>query len=322
MTDPTPQDSTTPKPTKAVARRDLPPAMVAEIEARRMRAATATAVRSTQWGKDCSEQVIGAVTRYCVENGLDPMRHVEVLGGRIYLTETLYSEKAAPYVRAGLLIPEEPDLIQADARLDELAMAGDEWAKGERTRRMRLRIQHGVPEAAEGACVQRIRVATTGEVIIGVNWCGKGIRMQSKEIWEPTGPGGKRQPTGRFEMKDLDSVGGAEPVKTAITRARRRAWIQLLEGTSIDLGLRDDFTTLHQRAVQTNERIETESYEKAEILPPIGQKALPVPAPDEYGGNANPTTEVPAPRRIVNHDITAEGELVPPVTVGDEEPFA
>jgi hypothetical protein len=222
-------------------------------------------------------------------------------------------------VRAGLLSLEEPDLIHADERLDKLAEAGDEWAKAERTRRMRLRIQYGVPEIAQGACIQKITVTASGKCAVGVNWAGKGIRMQSKEVWEP-GPNGKRQPTGRYEMKDLDSVGGAEPVKTAITRARRRAWIQLLEGTSVDLGIRDDFAVLTARVQHANEQIES-SYEPAEISAPIGQKMLPVPAPDEYGGNANPTTEVPAPRRIVNHDLTAEGELVPPVESRDEEGF-
>lgn len=298
--------------TTAVARRS--PQWTAEIEARRLRAAAATAVRGTQWGKECSEEAVRAVSRYCVENGLDPMRHVEVLGGRIYLTETLYSEKAAPYVRAGLLILEEPDLIMADARLDELAVAGDEWAKEERTRRMRARIKYGVPEIAEGASVQRIRVASSGAVIVGVNWCGKGVRMQEKEIWE------KNQRTGRFAAKDMDPIGGLEPVKTAITRARRRAWIQLLEGTSIDLGVREDLERLHTQAQQANEEIEA-GYERAEVVAAPKLKALPVPGPTEYGGNANPgTSEVLAGVTVTNAEDVPKRTFPPAHTLGNPYP--
>lgn len=161
------------------------------------------AIRGTQWGRDTTPQMARAVAHYCHENGLDPVRHVEILGGRIYLTAEFYDERGAALIRAGHVIPDEPDIISADPRLDELAAKGDEWAVAESTRRIRERIKHGVPEKSVAAVVQRFRLAATGQAVIGVNWCGG---------------------TGR-----RDPVGDAEPTKTATTRARRRAWKQLAE---------------------------------------------------------------------------------------------
>lgn len=180
----------------------------------RERNAIVTAIRGQMWSKDLSDMQMRSIAEYCHRNGLDPVRHIEVLGGRIYPTATLYEERAAPFVQSGALIPHEPDHINADPRLEALAAAGDEWAQQEHTRRLRLRIEHNVPEKAEGAVVYRITVAATGKTIVGVNWCGKGLRMK------------KRKDGSSY---DDDPVGGNEPAKTAITRAGRRAWKQVVE---------------------------------------------------------------------------------------------
>ncbi len=186
-------------PGTAVAKRI--DARVAELKERNQLVA---AIRGTQWGRDTSPEVARAVAHYCHENNLDPVRHVEILGGRIYLTSALYDEKGASLIRAGIIVPDEPEYINADARLDEQAKAGQEWAKQETERRLKLRIQYNVPEKAAAAVVQRFRIASSGAVIIGVNWCGGG-------------------------SKQRDPVGDAEPTKTAQTRARRRAWTQIAD---------------------------------------------------------------------------------------------
>jgi len=155
--------------TVATTKPALPPEIQARVEENKQKNAIVAAIRGTIWGKDLNEGQVRAVAQYARENGIDPVRHVEVLGGRIYLTAELYDERGAELVAAGIIQPCEPDLIQADERLTKLAAAGDEWAKAEDTRRMRERIKYGVPEAAK-----------------------------------------------------------AEPVKTAITRSRRRAWKQLV----------------------------------------------------------------------------------------------
>lgn len=186
-------------PGTAVAKRV--DARVAELKERNQLVA---AIRGTQWGRDTSPEVARAVAHYCHENNLDPVRHVEILGGRIYLTSALYDEKGAPLIRAGVIIPDEPEYINADPRLDEQAKAGNGWAQEESVRRLKLRIQYNVPEKAAAAVVQRFRIASSGAVIVGVNWCGGG-------------------------SKQRDPVGDAEPAKTAQTRARRRAWTQIAD---------------------------------------------------------------------------------------------
>lgn len=178
------------------------------------RNAIVTAIRGQMWSKDLSDVQQRSIAEYCHRNGLDPVRHIEVLGGKIYPTATLYEERAAPFIQSGVLIPHEPEHINADPRLDALADSGDEWAIEEKRNRTRLRIKYNVPEKAEGAVVQRITIAATGQTVVGVNWCGKGLRMK------------KRKDGSTY---DDDPVGGNEPAKTAITRAGRRAWKQVVE---------------------------------------------------------------------------------------------
>jgi hypothetical protein len=198
--------------------------MAARIAENKARNAVARAIRGTQWGKDLGPEGAHALAEYCRANNLDPVRHIEVLGGRPYLTATYYEERAAPFIRSGALVPHEVDFIQADTRLDTMADAGDEWAKGERTRRMRARIQHGVPEKAAAVAVKRITVASTGHTVVGVNWCGGGVRQR-------------------------DPVGDAEPTKTAETRAGRRAWKQLAEVVP-------EYAATVKQAEQSVERVE------------------------------------------------------------------
>lgn len=191
-------------PGTAVARKSETSERVAATRnALRERNELVAAIKGTQWGRDTTPQMARAVAHYCLENGLDPVRHVEILGGRIYLTAEFYDERGIAMIRSGEVIPDEPDIISADPRLEQLADAGDEWAIAERTRRIHERIKHGVPEKSLGAVVQRFRLRETGQCIIGVNWCGGN---------------GRRDP-----------VGDAEPTKTATTRARRRAWKQLAD---------------------------------------------------------------------------------------------
>lgn len=182
----------------------IPPERLAKIEEARARAAVAKAVRASVWGKDLHPTVFEAVIAYCRQNQLDAVRHVEVLGGRIYLTSEFYDERGAALLHSGEVMFDEPDYINADVRLDDLAKAGDAWAADEALRRKRERIRWNVPETVRAAVVQRAKLRS-GMVAVGVNWCGNV-------------PGGKKDP-----------VGDAEPTKTAQTRARRRAWRQIAD---------------------------------------------------------------------------------------------
>jgi hypothetical protein len=182
----------------------LSPEREAQIAEARARTAVAREIKAAIWGKDLHPNVLQAVVAYCRQNNLDAVRHVEVLGGKIYLTAALYDEKGAHLLHNGDVVFEEPDFINADARLEEMAKDGDEWAKEEITRRKRLRIKYNVPEQVRAAVVTRARLRS-GMVAVGVNWCGNV-------------PGGKKDP-----------IGDAEPTKTAQTRSRRRAWVQIAD---------------------------------------------------------------------------------------------
>lgn len=196
-----------PKPVTSTAGAVKPPEVIAAIQAAKERTALIAAIRGTQWGASCSPEAVRAVAHYCNINGLDAVRHVEVLGSRIYLTAEFYRERGADLLLDGTIVPQEPQNIAHDDRLDVLATRDDEmgkWAREESDRRVRARIQYGVDEDAPGAAVVRF-VLRSGAIIVGCNWI--------------QGPGGKKR----------DPVGQAEPTKTAITRAERRAWRQVID---------------------------------------------------------------------------------------------
>lgn len=190
------------------------PDVQARIQEARERNAIVKAIRGTMWGKDLGQIVQGAIAEYCRVNQIDAVRHVEVLGGKLYLVAEFYDERGAYLIRDGVIIPDEPDFIHVDPRLEKLAAEGDEWAKAEVQRRLRMRIQHAAPEEAKAICVWTFRVRESGALVTGVNWCGGGTR---KKI----GKGG--------QVYDADPIGDLEPTKTAETRARRRAWRKIAD---------------------------------------------------------------------------------------------
>lgn len=241
-------DATPATPGTAVAKRV--DNRVAELKERN---ALVAAIRGTQWGRDCSPDMARAVAHYCHENGLDAVRHVELLGGRIYLTSALYDEKGAHLIRDGLIVPDEPEYINADTRLDEQAKAGKEWAKLEIERRLQLRIQYNVPEKAAACVVQRFRIPSSGAVIIGVNWCGGGVKQR-------------------------DPVGDAEPTKTAQTRARRRAWVQIAD---VIPGYAEIM-----RPLEASAKIASQALPVSVVDAPRGPKALVTSGTEPYDAGA------------------------------------
>lgn len=143
----------------------------------------AVAVAENGWGKDVSPIARAAVVRYCLEVGADPVRHVHVLGGNVYLNAAFWMDLVAAnpkFVRA------ETVFIHDDERADQQ----------ERERRKAQRILLGVPENAKGAAIVTLFYDGERGPFIGVNWAG---------------------------AKKADPVGEQEPTKTAETRAYRRA---------------------------------------------------------------------------------------------------
>jgi hypothetical protein len=281
---------TKPEPGTAVATQGAS-AVAKRVDSRvaelRERNALVTAIRGTQWGKDVNDVAARAIAHYCNSNGLDPVRHVELLGGKIYLTASFYEERGAPFLQSGKIRKDTPDFIQADERLDKLAADGDEWAIAESTRRIRLRITHGVPESAKAACIQRLHIQGGG-AIVGVNWCG-GVKPKTQY------------------GKDADPIGEAEPTKTAETRAARRAWKQLAEvipgyGAAV-------------KPIEASARIASDEIPVEVVEAPRGPKALAAaPADDPYG--EEPRARVPvAPDSVDDHADADRGEW----TTDDDE---
>lgn len=194
-----------------------------EVAAAKARREIVKAIRGTQWGKDCSPEVTHAIARWCQDNGIDAVRHVEVLGGKPYLNGDFYLEKAAPFVMAGELRYEEPQFVHADPLLIEIAHKKEEetpewershvtWAREEILRRMQARVARGIPHDATGACIFIVHTKS-GTPIVGVNWCGGKTKVK----------------TGKNGSYRSDPIGDAEPTKTAHTRAARRALRQIIE---------------------------------------------------------------------------------------------
>ena len=194
-----------------------------EVAAAKARREIVQQIKGTQWGKDCSPEVAFAVARWSLDNGVDAVRHVEVLGGKPYLNGDFYLEKAAPFVLAGDLRYDEPQFVHADPGLVTLANRDREkapewerpqidWARAESFRRFQARVERGIPHDATGACVFVVHTKN-GTPIVGVNWCGGESKVKN-------GKNGKYR---------HDPIGDAEPTKTAQTRAARRALRQIIE---------------------------------------------------------------------------------------------
>jgi hypothetical protein len=146
----------------------------------------ALAVAETGWGKEISPVARQAVIRFCLEIGADPVRHVNVLGGNVYLTAAFWMELVAANPK---FIRPETAFIHDDDRADQ----------SERERRKAQRLIHGVPEDVKGAAVVTLFYQGRGP-FLGVNWVGGG--------------------------RKADPVGLQEPTKTAETRAYRRAAVK------------------------------------------------------------------------------------------------
>jgi hypothetical protein len=118
----------------------------------------AVAIAEQSWGREISPVARAAVARYCLEIGADPVRHVFVLAGNIYLNAAFWMDLVAanPKFRR-----DEVDFIHDDERANS----------DERARRKALRVTYAVPEGAPGVAVVTLHYEGRGP-FIGVNWAG------------------------------------------------------------------------------------------------------------------------------------------------------
>lgn len=155
--------------------------------------AAAYQIAGTTWGKDLSDHTRAAVARYALMLGTDPVRHWEVLGGKLYDTAQLWLDLAAS-------MPDyegnERDYINKDDRV----------GLEENDRRRALRGKWNTPEDVAGICL--VTIYRTGKKpTTDVNWAGNRAGFNAR--------------TGN-ESGIKDPIGQQEPGKTSYTRAFRR----------------------------------------------------------------------------------------------------
>lgn len=154
---------------------------------------TANAVAGSTWGKELSPEARMGISRYALEIGVDAIRHIDILGNKIYLNAECYIDYCLS----------QPDFITFEfdyINHDERASAE------ENERRKQLRVHWNTPEDPKGICI--ITVKRNGRPDVqGCNWAGNRKGFNAK--------------TGGSEIKD--PVGEQDPGKTSFTRAFRRA---------------------------------------------------------------------------------------------------
>ncbi len=184
----------------------------------------AVEMANTQWGAKLSEVARGAVSRWCLSKGIDPLRHIYILGGRIYDNAELYIDKAAgdprfSHYEIELCAPLDTREIDAEKVGKQGAVELVREQRALNARKLHLQMVHGVPPEIEKypdtACAAVVRVYFLGvvePVAVGCKWAGSmGRRRQ------------RRQGDQMVEGGVWDPVGDGAPVQTAITRAMRKA---------------------------------------------------------------------------------------------------
>ncbi len=191
--------------------------LAADIERRKMIAAAARELANTQWGAALSEPMRKAVVRWADAAGLDPVRHVYIIGGRIYINAEYYRERLA--ARPDILETVEIQLAPLDRRkFDGVEDDGPLRQIQEQINQERLRLQmvHKVPEiyndpqfaATSAAVAIRVRLRD-GRNVWGLGLAGSCGRRKKK--------------AGGVEGGFRDPIGDESPMKTATTRAYRDA---------------------------------------------------------------------------------------------------
>ena len=162
---------------KTPAERQLAFSLASQARQAKMIRDVAVAVAETGWGKEISPISRAAVVRYCLEIGADPVRHVHMLGGTVYLNAAFWMD----------LVASNPKFLRAETRF---VHQDDRADAEEQERRKAQRLVYGVPEKALGAAVVTLFYDGRGP-FIGVNWAGA----------KDSDPVGKQEPTKTAETR-------------------------------------------------------------------------------------------------------------------------
>lgn len=208
----------------------LPPnleAIIKEMELRGEKGhnVAVAAIAKLGWGKNLDERTRRALSEWGRRFNVDVATEIDILGDKIYLNANFYLRKLSELVAAGLVEYAMVDYVHHDERLGRIAhekepehltapelehwLARRASAARAMWHRERARIDHGIPEAATGAAVFRVKLASMDQEVSGANWCGGGTGNHKA--------GGKGDP-----------VGEKEPAKTSASRAARRCMRQIV----------------------------------------------------------------------------------------------
>ena len=270
-----------------------------EVQRARIAAEAAGVIATISWGEKLPQDVRHQVARWCLAHRVDPQRHITILGGRIYDNAEYYIDRCAEtgmVERAERIIMAPLDHKTFDPELvgDENVTGLQQLQQSVNTARLEMQIRYGLPddinEFPDKTAAVLIRLhLRDGRTFEGWNMAGsRGRKRQSRH-----GPGG-----------DYDPVGDQEPVKTATTRAWRKAakdFIPFAAETFAEegVGLEQIEQRLNEESERTkaleaqgitnriDNRLPTESVQLTERGYPGAEKQGPVEGvesvPDPYG---------------------------------------
>lgn len=252
----------------APKRGEIPADVRVALDQRKNRHLVAAKMSEMNWGKGLDEMTRRAVAAYLERNQLD-LTEVDVLGGNLYRNSRYYKRRLAEMVEDGKIEYVKSDWVHADARLKTLASLGGEqgtWATDEQARRERVRIEYGIPDAAVGACVFRVKVHGVDKEMTAAKWCGGGTRVQ-------------------------DPVGDKFPMESSESRSCRRA--MTLVASSIP-ALRWREEDLNDQGIEFGAVLK-EGLARSDAQEVFQPKALAAPAED--GGYGIPAEPEPVVRK-------------------------
>lgn len=194
---------------QAPEEREAPVGLTAKGKARwmeiRARNALIVAINNETWGQQLSKRQAGAFAEFMRRFKLD-ISEIDNLGGRPYRNGRYYMRKTAELAAQGRVEWYKGEHIGPDARLDDMAAAGEQWAIDELSHRLRECIRLGVPGEAKVVYKVTVKMKELGLPSEGVKW------------WAP----GRKKKTRNGEF-NADPVGDDNPITSTETRAWRRA---------------------------------------------------------------------------------------------------
>ncbi len=237
------------------------------------------------------------MARWCLAHRVDPQRHITILGNRIYDNAEYYIDRCA---ETGMVERAERIIMAPlDHRTFNPELVGDDnvtelrrLQQSVNTARLELQIRYGLPddinEFPDKTAAVLIRLhLRDGRTFEGWNMAGsRGRKKQSRH-----GPGGA-----------YDPVGDQEPVKTATTRAWRKAakdFIPFAAETFAEEGV--GLEHIEQRLADERER--TKALEAQGITNTMGDR-LPLESlamiDKGYPGSTKPEGPVEGLREIAS----------------------